>query len=781
MKRIIAGFTALVLSVTVLLAGCGQTSQTPAETVSSSALTDTQNPASDTVQETDERIVPEGYSLSWEDNFDGDTIDETIWNRFAAQPGWVNNELQEYTTSPDNAYTEDGKLVIRAIKNGVYYTSARLTTQGKKDIKYGYIEARVKLPSGKGLWPAFWMMASDEGLYGQWPKCGEIDIMECLGNEPSTVYGTIHYGEPHASSQGVYKLASGSFSDDYHIFAVEWTPAEIRYYVDGQLYHTVNDWFTKVDGMEEVTYPAPFDQPFHIIMNLAVGGDWPGNPDASTDFENAKVYVDYVRCYQQDSYDENVQRPAKEVLFREADSTGNLIINGDLSQEYKMDINSDWKFLTFNDGVGSAEIKDGELVIETEKWGTEEYSVQVVQPGLPIYNGSTYRLSFDARATADRTIITNISAPDRSWKRYLPDTKISLTPQKQSFSYEFTFNGDDDPNGRLEFNLGKQRSAETVIISNVRLEETQKSDAANKSKPVLPDGNYIYNGAFQSGENRMGHWTVSPAGAKYDVTNENNVRELVFNVTEGEPVTLSQDGLSLAAGVNYALSFDICSNGSYKGKALVNGQELSFDTNKDMVRVKLPVTVSNTGKPSKLELVFEQEGEYTIDNVRINEDALLINGSFASGLVGWVPFVDGGITDKVSYLVDSLSENNAVVFNIGNTGDVDWKIQLKQEGITLEKGKSYQLTFDAKCSMHRKIKYAFQRDGNKWSGADPWLAYSPAAEVDLTTAYQTYTTEFTMEADSDIMSMLSFSMGAIDKTISEEHKVFIDNVTLIEK
>ena len=189
--------------------------------------------------------------------------------------------------SPENIYLQDGSLVIKPveIKNAdgtVSYTSGRVNTQNKHDFKYGLFEARVKVPEGQGFLPAFWMMPTDENLYGQWPRCGEIDIMEVLGNDTTKSYGTVHYGNPHSEQQGSYVLPSGSFSSEYHNFAVEWEPGRINWYVDGNLIHTANDWYSATEGQGEITYPAPFDQPFYIILNLAVGGNWPGSPDETT-------------------------------------------------------------------------------------------------------------------------------------------------------------------------------------------------------------------------------------------------------------------------------------------------------------------------------------------------------------------------------------------------------------------------------------------------------------------------------------------------------------------
>ena len=174
------------------------------------------------------------------------------------------------------------------------FTSARMTTKGKFNWKYGRFEARIKMPTGKGVWPAFWLMPEDS-VYGGWASSGEIDIVEEIGDKPNTAYGTIHYGDkwPHNTHTGdKFVLPSGNLSDDFHVYAVEWEEGVIRWYIDGNLYETQTKWYTKA-----APFPAPFDQKFFIILNFAVGGAWPGNPSPDTSFPQS-MDVDYVRVYQ---------------------------------------------------------------------------------------------------------------------------------------------------------------------------------------------------------------------------------------------------------------------------------------------------------------------------------------------------------------------------------------------------------------------------------------------------------------------------------------------------
>lgn len=243
------------------------------------------------------------WILTWSDEFngaDGTVVDPQKWNQATGGNGWGNQELEYYTTHPRNAHQEHGLLVIEAIHepytgpDGVKrdYTSARLKTQGKFSQRYGRFEARIKMPQGKGIWPAFWMLGEDIDKV-KWPACGEIDIVENLGSEPSIAHGTIH-GPGYSGDHGIgapFTLPENErFSDDFHIFAVEWEPQEIRFYVDENLYTT-----RRPSDLPPGTKWV-YDHPFYILLNLAVGGAWPGNPDTTTQFPQ-KMLVDYVRVY----------------------------------------------------------------------------------------------------------------------------------------------------------------------------------------------------------------------------------------------------------------------------------------------------------------------------------------------------------------------------------------------------------------------------------------------------------------------------------------------------
>ncbi len=242
------------------------------------------------------------WELVWQDEFDlpdGSQLDPAYWNYSTGtgNGGWGNNESQFYTERIDNVFIEDGKLVIQAVEEqymGAKFTSARVNTMVKTEFTYGRFEARAKMPNTPGIWPAIWMMPT-LAKYGDWPASGEIDIVEMIGRDPSLVHGTIHYGNPHGSQTKSYFLPTlEAFDQDFHVFAVEWEPGEFRWFVDGEMYFKTTTWFT---SYPDAPKGAPFDQPFYWILNVAVGGNWPGYPNERSEFPQ-RMTVDYVRVYQ---------------------------------------------------------------------------------------------------------------------------------------------------------------------------------------------------------------------------------------------------------------------------------------------------------------------------------------------------------------------------------------------------------------------------------------------------------------------------------------------------
>jgi beta-glucanase (GH16 family) len=255
------------------------------------------------------------WTLVWSDEFEGPKIDPAKWtcdlgigykdasgNLVA---GWGNNEKQTYTDRPENARIEEGHLLLTARqeeRDGAAYTSARLKTKGLFAATYGKFEFRAKLPAGKGLWPALWLLP-EENKYGVWAASGEIDIMEAKGSHPTGTSGAVHFGGQWPANTFIaanHEFTDGSTIEDFHVYSLEWEPGALRWYVDGHLFQDLTKgWYSgaKRNNPDNPPFPAPFDQPFHLIMNLAIGGNFDGDPWPDTKFP-AQVSVDYVKVYQ---------------------------------------------------------------------------------------------------------------------------------------------------------------------------------------------------------------------------------------------------------------------------------------------------------------------------------------------------------------------------------------------------------------------------------------------------------------------------------------------------
>ena len=243
----------------------------------------------------------EGWALVWNDEFDGPALNLEKWSYEIGGHGWGNNELQYYSDDDSTAFIQDGKLVLRAdiVPQGTgssdnlrYFSSARLRTSGKGDWRYGRIEVKAKLALGQGIWPAIWMLPTD-WMYGGWPESGEIDIMEHVGYDPGRVHGSIHtgsYNHKINTQRGGSKLLD-KISSKFYVYAIEWYEDRIDFLIDDSKYFSFQN-----DGKNDFN-TWPFNQRFHLLINIAVGGDWPGSPDETTQFPT-EMELEYVRVYE---------------------------------------------------------------------------------------------------------------------------------------------------------------------------------------------------------------------------------------------------------------------------------------------------------------------------------------------------------------------------------------------------------------------------------------------------------------------------------------------------
>lgn len=237
-----------------------------------------------------------GYTLQWSDEFNDRTVNAGNWKfeTGTGNSGWGNNELENYTSRQQNVFVSDGMLVIEARQesySGSNYTSARMISQGLQEFQYGHIDIRAKLPVAKGMWPAIWMLGSNISQVS-WPACGEIDIMELVGQYPARCTSTLHWannaGDDTYKNKD-YSLPGGDFSQQFHVFSADWQKDTVSFSVDGNPFLTISN-------SDIAPYNNPFNSPFFFIMNVAVGGNWPGPPDNTTAFPQ-RMFVDYVRVF----------------------------------------------------------------------------------------------------------------------------------------------------------------------------------------------------------------------------------------------------------------------------------------------------------------------------------------------------------------------------------------------------------------------------------------------------------------------------------------------------
>ncbi|WP_058486695.1 carbohydrate binding domain-containing protein [Defluviitalea phaphyphila] len=534
------------------------------------------------------------WTLVWADEFDGtgenineNGIDLSKWGfqegtgEQYGLVGWGNNEQQYYRK--ENAFIEDGKLIIEARKedfNGMNYTSSRLFTANTFTKKYGRFEARIKLPEGQGFWPAFWLLPKEEA-YGGWAASGEIDIMEVKGRIPNEVMGTIHYGGSwpnNVYNGGKYVFPDNQDITDFHEYAIEWEPGEIRWYVDDNLYLTLNNWYSENENnAAKYSFPAPFNQEFYIILNLAIGGNFDGGLLPPDDLFPARMEVDYVRVYELTGreYKKTIEPTIqKEELPEDSKlplEDGNWIYDVNYEQSFTIvDDNAKplddkyWNLVYAPEFGGKASISVDKLdnsnfaKIDIQNGGNQNYSVQLIQ-NVTLGKGRIYKLSFDAKASSPRSINVKLgSGADRGWMLYSKDKKISLTDELKTYELIFMMDKDTDTKARLEFNLGLDTNS--VWIGNVNLKEVDYLFDEEALKEPLPDGNHIYNGTFDQGYiHSMTFWDFISNNSKANASVDDDYKLKVSIENTGnnpDSIKMIQKGIELKNDIEYKVIFD---------------------------------------------------------------------------------------------------------------------------------------------------------------------------------------------------------------------------------
>ncbi|NIK23544.1 carbohydrate binding domain-containing protein [Paenibacillus lupini] len=661
-------------------------------------------------------IPDKDWQLVWNDEFNKPAIDTTKWTVVDTDVVY-NNELEYYT--PNNAAIEkDGDRSVLSIKakkeeyKGSSYTSAKLITKEKGDWTYGKMVVRAKLPVQQGMWPAMWMMPTDEAHYGGWPASGEIDMMELIGGaNKNKVFGTLHYDSvqpdgSHGSVQSSYVLQNGAtFADDYHDFQLEWLPGVIRFYVDGQLYHEVRDWKTKGPGQPEYyTYPAPFDRPFYMILNLAVGGDWPGAPNG--DFTADQMNVDFVRVYEYknlDSWEDVTGNPPAPEPKRAPQEDGNLLYNEKFMQATDANgIPPYWQFLLNEGGSGQVTVVDDEAKGKAAKVsitnaGTQVYSVQLTQMPVYLQKGKKYKVTYDAKADAELNIMSKVNQFEKNWKVYSGEQQSHLTTEWQSYEYNFDMLESTDNNARFEFNLGKD-AVTSAYFANVRLVEIGEASPQPEipvERTTLPDGNLIYNGTFDQGSNRLAFWTTSvaeDASADFSVNNflafPVMERQLAVDVANGGAeacaVAVSQPGLVLEKNSEYAIYFDAKSDTAREMDLDVvsshpvlfpSGSEISLGTTMQTYSTEVVIGEGADKAEAELKLLFGGEnGKVLVDNVRLVKRGAPVSVS------GYTHIPAAGAWEMQGLQLENASEGGKNVAYMDEGDTLRYKISVERSG-----------------------------------------------------------------------------------------------------
>lgn len=769
------------------------------------------------------------WSLVWSDEFSGTEIDRSKWtfdignwiideNGNGITSGWGNNEKEYYTDSNENAFIDDGKLVIKAKQEqvtdqfGTYdYTSAKLKTKGLFSKKYGRYEIKAKLPVGKGLWPAIWMLP-EEDKYGTWAASGEIDIVEAWGSRPNTVAGTIHYGEgwPNNKYTGKeFELPEKRGIDKWHTYALEWEPGELRWYVDGELYQTQNKWYSKgKDYAANFSYPAPFDQEFYLVMNLAVGGWFDGEVDETTKFPS-QMEVDYVRVYdlKKRDYREPVE-PVSGPVELPADAKqpledGNLVYDTNFEQaineveEPGEELNPlYWNFVHLpefgGDGAFSLDNLDGQnfAKIDITNPGSQLYSLQMIQ-NISLANGGKYKVSFDAKSTAARNMMVKAGAgPSRGWVKYSNEESFKLTSDLQRYEFTFDMLNETDIASRLEFNLGGN-GTNPVWIGNVRVEDITGTPVdENAPKQPLSDGNHVYNGTFdQGGMDRMMFWnlSVNKEAATASASVSENTRELHVGIEDGgnhpEAVQLNQKGLNLVKGNDYKVSFKARTDEARTiqvsilnkdGSVNYSGMQ-TIELTSSMEEKTFDFTMVEDLSDQEAQIVFNLGGAnadvYVDDVVMLktsdkpdyeNIDLYpLKNGSFTDGFSSWTQYIHYDATANITV------ENGEAKAAITNEGKEPWSVLLEQPNLSLAKGVVYEISFKARSTNNREAEVTVEN-------AQYTRFFSE--KVQLSDDMKEFSYEFTMPLDD----LASFKMLLGKNLLSPvgSHDVFIDDVVL---
>lgn len=827
--------------------------------------------------------IDKKWKLEWQDEFNGTTLSMSKWSiqegtgiEYGVE-GWGNNEQQLYTSpsyNKDAKYPQDeenpnlelkdGALVISAhaardrevqVKDangnvkattnyeeltGKKYTSARIWTMNEDGTSplyaqtYGKIEAKIKLPAGQGyegIWPAFWMLPVDT-KYGGWPLSGEIDIMEARGRQPNIADGTIHYGQAWPNNMAAGGNMVWAEDDDaitdFHIYDIEWEPGEIRWYVDGVLYYTANNWYSKSSSdPSNYTFPAPFDQRFYIILNMAIGGSYDVNRVPSDDvLDDCQMIVDYVRTYT--ATDQSVyQKKAEPVVIgkekipsgvKKQDKNGNYMTDSKfkkvvVKKDNKTEASKNgWTFATLPEfgGAANIKVKNGEANIDISNAGNATHSIQLMQ-NLPLTKGRFYEISFDAKADNVRDLTVKVgddgtgdNKGNNVWASYgILDT--SLSKDLEHYSYVFQMTKDTNSTSRMEFNMGG--STTNLTLKNIQLKEVADGNGdTNGKKRPMADGNCIYNGEFNvGGTSRMTYWNLATSlKSKTGLKNRTRIVKTTTNgdyaygsvITgveaddeyalevepkEKEKISVYQVGNQLKKGKKYDITFDAVSAGKSKVRVLIT----SRNNKKQYLSETLDLSSADTNTSRKISFKMSKPTDINCrvqfivsgDKVTLKDVSMAYpeESQNAEG-VSKYPIINGdfelGTSNWSTYGETTLSvtqdpdrNNHKKVLKAYTTYKGNsWDKMLIYENINLGAGLTYELSFDAKTDVNNPIANIHLEDTN-------YQSTFTKDGIKLSKQWQHYSYDFTANGGT---FALKFLLGA---NVSDWN-LYLDNVVL---
>ena len=793
----------------------------------------------------------EGYDLVWADEFDGRYGSAPVdpetglnlgnWSyqlgdgsTDCGNPGWGNGELQAYTRETGNIGVNedlsgngvpDGLLRITASREPdgyVYgtespkkYTSARIRSTGPDrelfNTTYGYIEARISLPATRGAWPAFWMLPQSDRIYGGWPVSGELDIMETVGSFGNDVHNmacsTLHWGVPDHVYKGSGFTRLNSDITYFHTYGVDWKPGGITWYYDGEPVYTVSGWEGAKPGASgSLSFDAPFDQPFYLLLNLAVDSGRFGGTENKASFDGSiSMYVDYVRVYQaKDGYAAFAEPAAGpggsdgwQAYAGQNQIAGIAEIGKNMGDELSAD-KSIW-FLSCNangtGGAATATAEGGWAAVDITSAGSQDYSVQLIGH-YDAKAGCVYRVSFDAYAEggmAGKTVICD-SKEWRSWSAY-GIRSFALKEEPTAVSYTFMQN-EDFENCRIEFNLGS-RGTGTVHIGNVRVEIIDPSylGSDGDSRAPLPNGNVIYNGSFDQGTHRTGYWqaldgtalTVPRCTAEALADTDIRVVDVASGIRCGDIADgvryyerraqisgesmpgIFQSGFRAPAG-SYSLSFDMYCAGEIPVRAMIYAADEEGNLQKyiqgasvlygaeDGVRhfewnFELAEDIGNAALC--LQFVTEEAVEVQVDNVFLINPALgkTVNAHPVGSETSWSG-------DNGSGGGHPLKNENGVYTATVSSGSTWYAPQFMSGTFEMAADVGYVLKADFRLEgpSNQTVKYIVQEAGGSWhvfTGPTAVTCDPAAADED---GFCHYEYRFTSNADMDNVHII-FGLG----------------------